>query len=139
MHKLSFVDPRFVDRAWRDGASCLAEACKTSGGEITGDQLKLMLSRGERTLVALQDEEDFIGWGVYHINQYPNLRVLHIADLVCHNGQFQRFWDELKTVADANGCSEIRWSCNESRRRLYAMALKDEVIEQVYSTYRVKL
>lgn len=29
---LSVVDPRFVDKAWRDGAACLAEACETSGG-----------------------------------------------------------------------------------------------------------
>ena len=44
MISLSVVAPTHIDKAWKDGASCLAEACETSGGEITGDQLKLIQS-----------------------------------------------------------------------------------------------
>lgn len=135
MH-LSIVDPRFVDKAWRDGAACLSEACDTSGGEITGDQLKLILSRGERTLVALMEEGKPVGWGCWRVDQLPNVRVLHCTDLVAHNAHFERFFDELKNVAEMLGCSEIRCSCKPAQARLYRMKLG---MEPVYTTLRITL
>lgn len=134
--QLSVVDPKFVDRAWRDGAACLSEACDTSGGEITGDQLKMLLSRGERTLVALMDGDKPVGWGTWRVDQLPNVRVLHCCDLVAHNAHFEQFFDELKKAADYLGCSEIRCSCKEAQARLYRMKLG---MEPVYTTLRVKL
>lgn len=133
---LSIVSPNFVDKAWNDGASCLAEACDTSGGEITGDQLKMILSRGERTLVALMDADKPVGWGAWRVDQLPNVRVLHCTDLVAHNAHFELFFDELKKAADYLGCSEIRCSCGPAQARLYRMKLG---MEPVYETLRVKL
>lgn len=43
------VPQTHIDIAYQRGATCLHEACDTSGGEITGDQLKMLLSRGERS------------------------------------------------------------------------------------------
>lgn len=136
--RLEIVPHTHIDIAWRDGASCLAEACDTSGGEITGDQLKLILSRNERFLVRMDDDGP-IGWGVVRIDQLPNVRVLHITDLVCHNRQFERFFQEIKGWAAKFGCGEVRWSCGDAQARLYQMKLKNDVIETVYTTYRVKL
>lgn len=135
MH-LSVIDPRFVDKAWKDGASCLSEACETSGGEITGSQLKMLLSRGERTLVALVDEDKPVGWGVWRIDQLPNVRVLHCTDLVAHNAQFQAFFLALKQAAESYGCSEIRCCAKPAQARLYRMKLG---MEPVYTTMRVAL
>lgn len=133
---LSIVPPTHVDRAWKDGASCLSEACETSGGEITGDQLKLILARGERTLVALRDEGRTVGWGCYQIDQLPNVRVLHISALVCHNSRFEASFEELKKVAEYLGCSEIRCSCKPAQARLFRMRCG---FESVYETLRVIL
>ncbi|MHB1098643.1 MAG: hypothetical protein ACYCZR_03735 [Burkholderiales bacterium] len=132
--QLSVVAPTHVDRAWKDGASCLAEACETSGGEITGDQLKMILARGERTLVALMENDKPVGWGCWRIDQLPNVRVLHITDLVAHGAQFERFFVELKNIADMLGCSEIRCSCKPAQARLYQMKCG---FEPVYTTLRV--
>ena len=132
---LSIVDPRFVDKAWKDGASCLAEACATVD-EITGDQLKMILSRGERTLVALMDNGKPVGWGCWRVDPLPNVRVLHVTDLVCHNSKFESFFGELKNVAEYLGCSEIRCSCGPAQARLYRMKLG---MEPVYTTLRVKV
>ena len=132
---LVVVEPRFVDFAWRDGASCLAEACDTVD-EITGDQLKLILSRGERTLVRLDDEGQAVGWGCFRVDQLPNLRALHITDLVSHNGGFERFFDEMKRVARSMGCSEVRCSCKPAQARLFQ---RTNGFEPVYETLRVKL
>ena len=59
--KLELIQAQFVDYAWRDGADCLKEACDTSGGEITGDQLRMMLARGERQLVRMRDGDAVVG------------------------------------------------------------------------------
>jgi hypothetical protein len=133
---LIVVPPNFVDMAWADGANCLAEACETSGGEITGDQLKLILSRGERTLVRLDDEGKPVGWGCFRVDQLPNVRVLHITDLVAHNARFQRFFDELTRIAKSMGCSEVRCCCKPAQAKLFQ---RTNNFEPVYTTLRVKL
>lgn len=133
--QISVVQPQFVDYAWRDGAACLSEACDASGGEITGDQLKLILARGERTLVRL-DDEGAVGWGVFRVDQLPNIRALHITDLVCHNAQYQRFFDQLKDIARAMGCSEVRCSCRPAQARLFK---RTNGFEEVYTTLRVQI
>lgn len=131
---LAVVDPKFVDKAWKDGASCLGEACDTSGGEITGSQLKMILSRGERTLVALMDNDKPVGWGCWRIDQHPNIRVLHCTDLVAHNARFEAFFFALKEAAALMGCSEIRCCAQPAQARLYRIKLG---MEPVYETLRV--
>lgn len=116
--QLLTVDARFIDKAWADGASCLSEACDKSGGEITGDQLKMMLSRGERTLVRL-DDDGAVGWGVVRIDQLPNMRVLMITDLVAHNAGFERFFEQIKQFAADCGCSRVRCAAGPAQARLY--------------------
>lgn len=119
--KLLTVHQNFIDKAWADGASCLAEACDQSGGEITGAQLKMILSRGERTLIRMDDDEKPVGWGVVRIDQLPNMRVLHITNLVAHNAGFERFLDAIKQMAGDLGCSRVRCSALPAQARLYRM------------------
>lgn len=114
---LLIVPYDYIDKAWVDGASCLSESCLTD--EVTIDQLKMILSRGERTLVQIRNEEKVVGWGVYRIDQLPNLRVLHITNLVAHNGGFESFFEEIKAIAKAYGCSRVRASCSPTHARLY--------------------
>jgi len=132
---LAIIPASHIDYAWRDGAYCLAEACKLVE-EITGDQLKMMLSRGERTLVALRENDQSIGWGCFRIDQLPNMRVLYITDLVAHNAHFERFFDELKTLAQNYGCSRIRCAALPAQARLYKMKCG---FSPVYETMEVKL
>ena len=108
-----------IDRAWADGASCLSEACDVSGGEITGSQLKMILSRGERTLLRMWGGEAVRGWGVIRVDQLPNMRVLFVTDLVAHNGGFQYFFEPLKQLARDLGCSKVRCAAGPAQERLY--------------------
>lgn len=133
--ELVHVPATHIDYAWRDGASCLAEACDTVE-EITGDQLKLILSRGERTLVQMRDGESIVGWGAYRVDPLPNIRALHITQLVAHNGEFERFFEEIKKVAYALGCSEVRSSCKPAQARLFRQKCG---FEPIYETLRVKV
>ena len=113
------VPPTHIDFAWRDGAGALAEACATSGGEVTGDQLKMILARGERTLLQMRDGDSTVGWAVVRVDQLPNFRVIHVCELVAHNAGFERFFSALAEIAVSLGCSRIRCSAKPAQARLY--------------------
>jgi hypothetical protein len=128
--KLEIVPPTHIDIAWSDGASCLAEACEIVD-EITGDQLKMILSRGERTLIRMVDEDKTVGWGAIRIDQLPNLRVLFITDLVAHNASFEKFFTEIKQMALSLGCSRVRCAAKPAQERLYRMKCGFQPVYQI--------
>lgn len=133
--ELLTVHQNFIDKAWVDGASCLSEACDVSGGEITADQLKMVLSRGERTLIRMDDDGRAVGWGVVRIDQLPNVRVLFITNLVAHNGGFDRFFTAIKHLARDLGCSKVRCAAKEAQARLYRQKCG---FKPVYQTLEVE-
>ena len=116
--ELRIIQPQFIDKAWRDGASNLSAACKLVD-EITGDQLKMILARGERILVEMLRDGNTVGWGTVRIDQLPNMRVLFITDMYAPNCGFHEFFDELKKFASAFGCSRIRCAAQPAHARLY--------------------
>ena len=134
--QLLYVDAKFIDMAWRDGACKLSEACDESGGEITGDQLKMILARGERTLVQMRVDDAVVGWGVFRIDQLPNLRVLFITDLYAPGGHFEQFFAAIKDVALSAGCSRVRCAAKPVQARLYAIKCQ---FQPVYSILEVTL
>lgn len=136
MTRLILVPTSHIDRAWKEGAHHLAEACATSGGEITGDQLKMMLSRGERHLFRMDDGDAIVGWAVIGWEQLPNIRVMWIYELWAPGGGFERFMDEVKAMATAQGCSRVRCAAKPAQARLYRMRLG---FTPVYETLEVQL
>lgn len=135
MH-LSLVPSTHIDQAWRDGAHLLSEACDVSGGEITGDQLKMILSRGERMLFAGVKDERPVGWCVAGFDQMPNLRALHIFAVWARGNLYAEFVDELAKFAKTNGCSEMRCAARPAQARLYRMKFG---FEPVYETLRKQI
>ncbi len=134
--KLVIIEPNFVDRAWKEGANCLAKACDLVD-EITGDQLKLLISRGERVLVRMDgDGVEGIGWATFRIDQLPNIRVMFITDIVAPNAHFERFFVEAKAIAMRVGASRIRCAAHDAQARLYRMKLG---FKPVYSILEVEL
>ncbi|MBV4459173.1 hypothetical protein KVG96_14530 [Pseudomonas sp. COR58] len=119
MSKIIVVPQTHIDVAWKEGAHNLGLACATSGGEITGDQLKMMLSRGERTLVRLDHDETIAGWGVIGVEQLPNFRVLYVYEVYAPNGHFESFFDELRGMAISFGCLKLRCAAKPAQERLY--------------------
>lgn len=116
------VPASHIDKAWRDGAYNLALACDVSGGEIEGAQLKMLLSRGERTLLRMEDHtRETVGWGVVRIDQLPNMRVLMVTDLWAPGASFQRFYPLIEDLARQQGCSRVRCAAKPAQERLYRM------------------
>ena len=131
MRKLIVVPSTHIDRAWKEGASDLAKACDTSGGEITGDQLKMMLSRGERILLRMDCDGSPVGWCVVGLEQLPNMRVMFVYELVAPGANFELFFDELKQMAVSAGCSRVRCAAKPAQERLYRMRCGYKPVYQV--------
>ena len=135
-YKLQIIPPAFVARAWKDGAHQLAKACDTSGGEITGDQLKLILARGERSLVRIDLDCHTVGWAVTRIDQLPNTRALHVCELYAPGGHWAACFDLMADMARANGCMEMRCSAKPAQVRLYQ---RHHAWVPLYQTMKVDL
>lgn len=125
------IQSTHIDAAWKAGACVLAKACDASGGEITGDQLKMILSRGERTLIRMDSDGATAGWGVIRVDQLPNMRVLFITDLVAPHGHFERFFSSIKELAATLGCSRVRCAAKPSQERLYKMKCDFKPVYQI--------
>lgn len=130
------VPAHFIDAAWKQGADVLAKACEDSGGEIEPAQLKLLLSRGERILLRMDDETGAVGWAAVRADQLPNIRVLHVCNLVAEGAHFERFVEALQGIAESLGCSRIRCAAKPVQARLYRMKCG---FEPVYEILEVKI
>ncbi len=117
------VPPSHIDIAWRDGAHMLSEACEKAAGEVTTDQLKMMLSRGERVLLGVRDmaEPDAkpAGWAVVSAQQMPNMRALYIYAVYAPGATGSDVMRLLRQYALQEGCLVIRGACNDAVMRLW--------------------
>lgn len=122
MVELVPIDRKHIHAAWAMGAHRLSEACDTSDGEITGDQLKMILARGERQLLAMVRDGAPVGWGVIRIDDLPNTRVCMVTDMWAPGAGFAEFLHKLWDLASADGCCEIQCQAREAQARLYKRA-----------------
>lgn len=117
--RIELVHPAFIDRAWKDGAHMLSEAVKWAASEVTPDQLKMLLSRGERTLLSAVDRLGArVGWAAVQVQQLPNIRVLYIYSMWAPGVTSPDVWAQLADYARGQGCSSIRGACRPSMVRL---------------------
>jgi hypothetical protein len=122
-----------IDFAWKDGASQLLEAVNE---ECTSEQLKMLLSRGERQLVRMDRDGNTVGWGVFRVDNFPNLRSMHITNLVARRARFEEFYDALKAMAKSLGCSQIRCCATDAPAKIYAKKLG---FVPVYTTLKAEV
>lgn len=123
-----------VDQLWRGGADVLALAMARNGGECTGDQLKMMLMRGELLLVS-SDEL----WAAVHVVQHPNKRALHIYAVASRDplggGINHNDIAGLLEYAASIGCTALTCSADVAAQRLYARY----GFEPIYTTMGINL
>jgi hypothetical protein len=112
--------PHEIDKAWRDGAHVLSEATKWAMRDVTTDQLKMLLARGERTLIGMRDGDAVVGWAAVSVNQMPNIRVLHVYAAAGKGIVTPESLALLKEYAAGNGCTSIRGCVRPSMARLMA-------------------
>ena len=122
------IPARFTDAAWADGADSLGESCVE---ECTPEQLKTLISRGERQLVRMDNEGKTVGWGAFCIQQLPNMSVLFVTNLTAHKAHFERFYGLLEGMAKDYGCSRIRFACKPLQERLFRAKLQATPVYQI--------
>jgi hypothetical protein len=134
--KLVHVPPAHIDRAWEDGAKNLSEACKWASREVTPDQLKMLLSRGERQLLALDVEGQKVAWVAVQVQQLPNIRILYVYSIYAPGSTGPEAFNLLADLARAEGCSSIRGACSEQVARLWERRFK---AKRLYSICEIEL
>jgi len=134
--KLVHVHHAHVDQAWKDGASNLAEACKWASREVTPDQLKMMLARGERQLLALESDGHKVAWAAVQVQQLPNLRILYVYSIYAPGSTGPEAFALLADLARSEGCSSIRGACSEQVARLWERRFK---AKRLYTTCEIEL
>jgi hypothetical protein len=134
--ELFVCQPHEIDRAWRDGADMLGDAIKHAQGEVTLDQLKMLLSRNERTLIGLRDETGVKGWAAVGVQQLPNIRVMHVYAMAGKGICTVDGFDLLKQYAVANGCSSVRGAVRAAVMRMMQQRFG---ATPLYQTFEVSL
>lgn len=107
-----------VDQLWHGNADALVTAMARNGGECTGDQLKMMLMRGEMLLIGSEDL-----WAAVQHVQHPNRRVLHVYAVACTRdgrGLNDADINELAEYARQTCCTALTCSADKAAERLYA-------------------
>ena len=131
--RLTQYPATLVDSLWQAGADALVAAMARGGGECTGDQLKMMLMRGELLLIGSPD----LWAAVQHI-QHPNKRVLHVYAVArTHDGRGmnEADVDELAQYARLTGCTSLTCAADKAAERLYSRY----GFEPMYTTMRIAL
>ena len=79
MNTVQIVAPNNIYNVWEDVKEYLNASINVSGGDFTLDQLKLLLSRNEQTLLVSVDEKGVLNGAmtVEFINR-PNNRIMFI-------------------------------------------------------------
>lgn len=131
---LCLIPPAFIDRAWKDGAHHLGEACERASDEVTADQLKMLLARGERELLCLMVGNEPKGWAAVQVQQLPNIRVLYVYSLYAPHHSLD-VYSLLNQKAIEAGCSVIRGAVDEVNERLWQRVKA----QKVYSIYQIEV
>ncbi len=130
--RLVVIPPAHLDRVWREGANQLAEACKWADREVTPDQLKMMLARGERALLALEAEAGkFVAFAAVQVQQLPNIRVLYVYSIFAPGATAPECFEHLAGFARHEGCSSIRGACSDAVERLWARKFKARTLYHI--------
>lgn len=117
--KLVHIPAAFIDKAWADGAHKLAAACKWASREVTPDQLKMLLAKGERQLLGLDIDGKMVAWAAVEVQQLPNIRILYVYSIYAPGSTGAEAFELLADVARKEGCSSIRGACVDHIARLW--------------------
>lgn len=132
-----FVVPTHLAlKAWSDGAHKLTEAIEKAKGEVTPDQLRMLLARGERQLIGIEDGGTVLVWFAVTVEQLPNVRVLYIYAAWAPGAVTAEVFAPLADFARDAGASEIRGASNDAIMRIWRAKLG---AEKLYNVFRIEV
>lgn len=122
MNTVQIVAPNNVYNVWADVESYLNASINVSGGDFTLDQLKLLLVRGEQTLLVSVNENNKINGAmtVEFINS-PNARTMFITALGGNGIVNDQTFSQVEIWAKMQGATKAGAWAQEAQARLYKL------------------
>lgn len=132
MNTVQIVAPNNVYHVWEDIKDYLNASINVSGGDFTLDQLKLLLVRGEQSLLVSVDESSKINGAmtVEFINN-ANARTMFITALGGSEIVNDETFSQVETWAKMQGATKASAWAQEAQARLYKLKANFNTIRYV--------
>ena len=132
MNTVQIVAPNNIYTVWEDIEKYLNDSINISTGDCTLEQLKLLLIRGEQTLLVATDKEGKLtgAMAVEFIN-YPNNRVMFITTLGGKGIVNEETFSQVETWARMQGATKVCAWAQESQARLYKIKANFNTVRMV--------
>lgn len=125
--RLQNVAQGHIQIMWPEVKEYIESALKFSGGEYTAEQLKVLLVRGEQTLLVVIDDKNKIhGCITVQLIDYPNFRVAFITSIGGRLISTPESFQDLVNWAKFNGATKIQGAAREAIERLLRKLYKFE-------------
>ena len=120
MNTVQIVVPNNIYNVWEDIKDYLNASINVSTGDCTLEQLKLLLVRGEQTLlVATNEEGKLTGAMAVEFINHPNSRVMFITSLGGNGIVNEQTFSQVESWARTQGATKVCAWAHEAQARLY--------------------
>ena len=132
MNTVQIVAPNNIYNVWEDIKEYLNASINVSGGDFTLDQLKLLLVRGEQTLLVSVNKENKINGAmtVEFINN-ANARTMFITALGGSGIVNDETFSQVETWAKMQGATKASAWAQEAQARLYKIKANFNTVRMV--------
>ena len=132
MNTVQIVAPNNVYHVWEDIKEYLNASINVSGGDFTLDQLKLLLVRGEQSLLISVNKNNKINGAmtVEFINS-PNARTMFITALGGNGIVNDETFSQVETWAKMQGATKASAWAQEAQARLYKLKANFNTVRYV--------
>ena len=132
MNTVQIVAPNNIYNVWADVESYLNASINVSGGDFTLDQLKLLLVRGEQSLLVSVNESNKINGAmtVEFINN-ANARTMFITALGGSGIVNDETFSQVETWAKMQGATKASAWAQEAQARLYKLKANFNTVRMV--------
>ena len=132
MNTVQIVAPNNIYNVWEDVKEYLNASINVSTGDCTLEQLKLLLVRGDQTLLVSTDEKGKLtgAMAVEFIN-YPNNRVMFITTLGGNGIVNNETFSQVESWARMQGATKVSAWAQEAQARLYKMKANFNTVRMV--------
>ncbi len=132
MNTVQIVAPNNIYNVWEDIKGYLNASINVSGGDFTLDQLKLLLVRGEQTLLVSVNENNKINgaMAVEFINN-ANARTMFITALGGSGIVNNETFSQVETWAKMQGATKASAWAQEAQARLYKLKANFNTVRMV--------
>ena len=120
MNTVQIVAPNNIYSVWEDIKEYLNASINVSTHDCTIEQLKMLLVRGEQTLlVSINENNKINGAMTVEFINYPNNRVMHITALGGHGIVNNETFSQVESWAKMQGATKASAWAQEAQARLY--------------------